>query len=74
MGKYDLDNQEYDDHLTSRGREKELRARHLERKNANKGYKGWHFGLGEKPVHCKTKEDFKRELNKRGLMIKDDLR
>lgn len=74
MGKYDLDNAEYDDYLSSKGKEKELRSRHLERRNANKGCKGWHFGLGEKPVHCKNKEDFKRELGKRGLMLEDDVR
>ena len=73
MGKYDLDNQDYDDFLAGRGREKELRQRHVARKKANKGYAGYHFGLGEKPVHCKDKADFKRELDKRGLMMKDDV-
>ncbi len=72
MGKYDLDNQEYDDHLAKNGKEKELRQRHIERQSANKGYKGYHFGLGEKPVYCKDKAEFKRELDKRGLMMADD--
>ena len=72
MGKHDLDNQEYDEYLAKAGKEKELRARHIERKNANKGYAGWHFGLGEKPVHCKDKDEFKRELKERGLMMADD--
>ena len=74
MGKYDLDNPEYDNFLSSKGKEKELRKRHLERRNANKGCKGWHFGLGDKPVYCKDKEDYKRELDKRGLMVRDDVK
>ncbi len=74
MGKYDLDNSEYDNFLAGKGNEKELRKRHFERRNANKGYKGWHFGLGEKPVYCKDKEEFNRELSKKGLMVKDDVK
>lgn len=74
MGKRDLDNQEYDEYLSKNKKERELRQRNAERRNANKGYEGWHFGLGEKPVHCKNKEEYKRELDKRGLMMKDDVR
>lgn len=74
MGKYDLDNQEYDDYLAENGKEKELKQRHTERRNANKGIRGWHFGLGEHPVHCKDKTEFKRELAKRGLVMKDDIK
>lgn len=72
--KKDLADQEYDNHLAKNGKEKELRARHAERRNANKGYEGWHFGLGEQPVHCKDKEAYKRELDKRGLMMKDEVK
>lgn len=74
MGKYDLDNQEYDDYLAKNKKERELRARQIERRNANKGYEGWHFGLGEKPIKTRNKEEFKRELEKRGLMMRDDVK
>ena len=74
MGKYDLDNYEYDAYLAQKGKYKELRERHLARRNANKGYRGWHFGLGDKPVYTRDKEEFKRELDKRGLMMIDDVK
>lgn len=73
-GSTSLDNYEYDEHLAQNKKEKELRERHLERKNANKGYSGWHFGIGDKPVYTKDKDAFKKELEKRGLMMKDDVR
>ena len=73
-GSTGLDSSEYDDYLSEHRKEKELRARHIARKNANKGYEGWHFGCGEKPFHTKGKEDFKRELDKRGLMMGDDVK
>ena len=72
MGKYDLDNNEYDTWLADNKKEKELRKRHPERRNANKGYRGFHFGLGEVPVHCKDKAEFKRALDQRGLMMSED--
>ena len=74
MGRKDLDDTEYDAWLAENGKERELRSRNKERRNANKGYRGWHFGLGERPVYCKDKDEFKRELDKRGLMMKDDVR
>lgn len=74
MGKYDLDNDEYDSWLASNKREKELRKRNYERKHANKGYEGWHFGIGRRPVYCRNREEFRRELDKRGLMMRDDVR
>jgi len=73
-GNTDLSNQEYDDYLTQNKKEKALRERHLERRIANKGFEGWHFGLGDKPVYTKDKEAFKRELEKRGLVMKDDVK
>lgn len=73
MGKYSLDNREYDAWLAKNKKERELRLRNAERKNANKGYEGWHFGISDQPVHTKNKEAFKRELNKRGLMMRDDV-
>jgi len=73
-GNTDLSSQEYDDYLTQNKKEKALRERHLERRNANKGFEGWHFGLGDKPVYTKDKEAFKRELEKRGLVMRDDVK
>lgn len=72
-GSTGLDNPEYDSFLASKGRERELRQRTVERRNANKGYEGWHFGIGEKPVYTRDKAEFKRELKKRGLMMRDDV-
>lgn len=76
MGRGDtsLASTEYDGYLASKGRVRELKDRHRERKTANKGYEGWHFGLGEKPVHTRDKVEFKRELEKRGLMMGEDVR
>lgn len=73
-GNKGLDNPAYDTWLAKNKKEGELRKRHAERRNANKGYEGWHFGLGEKPVHTKNKEEYKRELDKRGLVMRDDVR
>ena len=74
MGKYDLDNQEYDDYLARNKKERELRLRNAERRDANKGIEGWHFGLGETPVKVRDKDEFKKELEKRGLMLRDDVK
>ncbi len=73
MGKYDLDNYAYDQHLSRNKKEGELKKRQAERKNANTGVKGWHFGCGEKPFRARNKEEFRHELNKRGLMMRDDV-
>jgi len=73
-GDKSLASAEYDDHLSQNKKERELRERHVERRNANKGYEGWHFGLGDKPVYTKDKEAFKRELDKRGLVMMDDVK
>jgi len=70
-GKTDLTSNEYDSYLASKGKHRELAKRNAERKS--KGYKGWHFGLGDKPVFTRNKEEFKRELNRRGLVMKDDV-
>ena len=69
-----LDNYAYDKWLGEQKKEKELRARNIERKLSNKGYEGYHFGLGDRPVYTKDKEEFQRELRVRGLMMKDDVR
>lgn len=74
QGNKGLDSQAYDQWLAKNGKEGELRKRNAERRNANTGVKGWHFGIGDRPVHTKNKEEFKRELDKRGLMMKDDVR
>ena len=76
MGRTDLDNYEYDSYLASKKGSREARQtleqRHAQRKNS--GFTGWHWGLGDKPVKCNDKEDFKRELDKRGLMMRDDVK
>lgn len=69
-----LDSTEYDDYLSKNKKERELRERHIERRNANKGYSGWHFGIDSKPVYTKDKDEFRRELSKRGLLLRDDVR
>lgn len=71
-GSTSLDNYEYDAFLVKHKKERELKLRKIGR--TNKGYKGWHFGLGDRPIHAKGKEEFKRELDKRGLMMRDDVR
>ena len=73
-GNTDLDNSEYDTFLASQGKGRELRRRHQARRDANHGYKGWHFGLGEQPVYTRDRVEFKRELDKRGLLMRDDVK
>ena len=73
-GSTGLDNYEYDKYLAENKKERELRDRQIERRNANKGYEGWHFGLGGAPVHTKDKQEFKKELEKRGLMLRDEVK
>ena len=73
-GRTDLSSREYDHYLAEHHKERELGERHIERKNANKGYEGWHFGLGEKPVFAKDKDDFKKKLEERGLIMRDDVK
>ena len=71
-GNTDLDSYEYDDFLSKNKRHRELKERNAERRSANDGVRGWHFGIDEKPVYAKDKEEFRKELSKRGLMIKDE--
>lgn len=73
-GNTGLDSNAYDGWLADNKKEGELRKRNIERKKANKGYEGWHFGLGEKPIRTENKADFKRELDKRGLVMRDDVK
>ena len=73
-GNTGLDSHEYDQHLVDHKKERELRQRHLERRNSNRGYTGWHFGIDDKPVYCRDKEEFKKELDKRGLVMRDDVK
>ena len=74
MMKKDLADRAYDDWLASNKKERTLRERNTERRNANKGCVGWHFGIDEKPVYTRDKAEFKRELNRRNLMMRDDVR
>ncbi len=73
-GNTGLDNFHYDDWLAQNKKERELIARKQARKSANKGYKGFHFGIDDKPVYTRNKEEFKKELDKRGLMMRDDVK
>ena len=73
-GDTSLASNEYDSWLAENKKERELRQRHIERRNANKGYKGYHFGVGDMPVYTKDKEDFRRKLAERGLMMRDDVK
>ena len=73
-GNTDLDSREYDQYLVANNKTRELRERHVARKNANKGYEGYHFGIDSKPVYTKDKQEFKRELEKRGLMLREDVK
>ena len=74
MMKKDLADRAYDDWLAENKKERTLRERNTERRNANKGVEGWHFGIDEKPVYTRDTAEFKRELNRRNLMMKDDVR
>jgi hypothetical protein len=73
-GNKGLDSKEYDVWLADNKKERELRERHIERRNANKGYSGWHFGIDEKPIFAKDKDDFKKKLAERGLVMRDDVK
>ena len=76
-GNTDLTSNEYEQYLASKSKNsrsarQELAQRHKDKRNANDGYRGWHFGIGDAPVKCESKEHFKHELNKRGLMMRDE--
>lgn len=73
-GSTDLDSQEYDQWLAKNKKERVLLERKKEKQALSRNYSGWHFGLGERPVHTKDKAEFKKELDKRGLMMRDDVR
>ena len=77
-GSRSLDNPEYDSYLASRkgsrSARQELEERNLDKRNANDGIRGYHFGIGDKPVYTESMEHFKHELETRGLMLKDDVR
>ena len=72
-GNTDLSSNEYDSWLSENKKENELRLRHAERKEAHKkDMSGWHFGIDTKPVKVKDMQEFRRELAKRNLGIKDE--
>lgn len=79
-GNTGLDSHEYDIHLASKSKSsssarQELVQRKIQRKHAHDSSGvGWHFGLGDKPVKVSSKEEFKQELNKRGLMLATDVK
>ena len=65
-GNTDLSSHEYDNYLAKNKKEKDLRDRHQAR--VSKGYAGWHFGLGPKPIKIKDKAEFHRVLEQRGCL------
>lgn len=72
-GSTGLDNYQYDDYLAKNKKERELLQRNAERKGAHKkDMSGYHFGIDTKPVKVKDMKEFKEELSKRGLSIKDE--
>lgn len=79
-GSRDLSSNDYDSFLsskakTSRSARQELEQRHSERRNAHDADgRGYHFGLGDTPVKVESREHFKQELDKRGLMLHDDVK
>ena len=74
-GNTDLSSKEYDQWLAKEGKTRELRERKSERQRASKDYDGYHFGIDPNgPVRTRDKEEFRRELNKRGLMMADDVK
>lgn len=77
-GNTDLSSNDYDQHLASKNTREsriELKQRHRDRKNAHKpDGTGWHFGLGDTPVKVNTKEELRKELHRRGLMLEVDVK
>ena len=80
-GSTQLDSNEYDAWLSERAKSgnnparEELHRRTEEKKRAHgRDGMGWHFGLGKEPVKVTSKEEFKHELDNRGLMLEVDVR
>ena len=78
-GSRGLDSNEYDAWLAenagkSRTKREELKTRQHERKYANDGVRGYHFGIDTKPVYTEDLTHFKHELEIRGLMLRDDVK
>ena len=79
MGK-DLRNYDYDKYLSgkannSRGARRELEQRKTRRKEAHDSSGvGYHFGIDDHVVKVESKEHFKHELDKRGLMMKHEVK
>jgi hypothetical protein len=75
----DLTNNNYDNWLAqkaskSRSARQELEQRNAERRNAHDGEgRGYHFGIDNGVVKAESKEHFKHELDKRGLMLATDV-
>ena len=72
-GSTGLDNYDYDRWLSKNKKAAELKQRHAERRAAHKADgSGYHFGIDEKPVKTRDMNELRRELDKRGLAIKDE--
>ena len=74
-GRTDLASREYDEWLSQNKKDRELRDRRIERQKASRNYDGWHSGIDEKgPVRTRNKEEFRKELEKRGLMMECEVK
>lgn len=80
-GNTDLTSNEYDSFLSSKAKEgnndarRELIQRKIDRKKAHDSSGvGYHFGLGDQVVKVERKEDLRKELAKRGLMLEVDVK
>jgi hypothetical protein len=80
-GDTSLASNDYDSYLAGRVKEgnrsagRELEQRRVERKSAhNSEGVGYHFGLGDKPIKVEHKEDLRRVLDSKGLMLATDVK
>ena len=75
----DLTNNNYDNWLAqkaqrSRSARQEIQQRNAERRGAHDSEgRGYHFGIDNNVVKAESKEHFKHELDKRGLMLTTDV-
>ena len=80
-GDTSLASHEYDSYLANRvkqgdrGAARELEQRGVEKKCAHDSSgRGWHFGLCDVPIKVEHKEDLRRVLDSKGLMLATDVK
>lgn len=70
-----LDNPEYDKYLADKKDFRRLIERKKDKKAAAKrDGSGYHFGIDSVPVKTKNMDEFRKELDKRGLAIDGEYR